>query len=311
MARRAGLYLIVTLVVVVGGQASANAAGRPTLRYWDGPVVVTSTTHALFWEPPALQDGEISQAGPRYDPLLTRFLRDVGDTGYYRIAGQYYERRAHRRVAVGESSRFLGAYADKTSFPTAPPACRGEVDCVSTDQVQAEISRVMALQHWTAGPSDIVFVYLPPGEADCDPGTGTGRCSDASTDAWCSSHYASGTGASTILYAIVSYTSDGCLNVNPDGSQAPSPNRSVAADAAVSSTAHELMETVTDPLTDASGAGAGWTTNSGDEIADLCDSASFTPYGYDHGRANVEMHGHFYMVQPIWSNRAHRCTLGG
>jgi hypothetical protein len=292
------------------GQSSKGAPGRPSLRYWGGPVIVSSTTHALFWEPPVLQDGRAAPVAASYDELIERFLADVGETSYYRVASQYYEVVGDQRIHVSPQSQFGGAYTDRSIFPPSPVACRGEQDCVSTDQVQDEIARVVALEHWAAGPSDVVLVYLPPGESDCDPGTGTGRCTDAVKDGWCSSHYVAGTGAATLLYAVVAYTDDGCQDTDPGGNLVPSPNRSVDADSAVSSTAHELVETVTDPQTDAFGAGSGWTTDKGDEIADLCESAAFTPYAYEHGRANVEMHGHFYMIQPLWSDRAGRCVLG-
>jgi hypothetical protein len=58
-------------------------------------------------------------------------------------------------------------------------------------------------------------------------------------------------------------------------------------------TAHELLETLTDPLGDA------WTDSAGAEIADKCEAE----------RGCTVVGGNSYELQQQWSNALHRCAL--
>ena len=77
------------------------------------------------------------------------------------------------------------------------------------------------------------------------------------------------------------------------------PNDDPGADEMTDSIIHELSETVTDPL------GTGWLTSNGEENGDLCNFTYGTPLspGPANGAtANVNMNGHFYLIQQIWTN---------
>ena len=315
MKRRTGVILATMSVILIAGVLvvvlwpSTGRPQHPRLRYWGGPVVRSSEIHAIYWEPSTLQDGSAASMTPTYQPTIDRFLSDFGGSSYLGLVTQYYEATSGQRRHISTTSTFRGSIVDRTALPAASSACRGEVNCLGTDQIKAALIADAAQEGWAPGLSDLVVIYLPPGEAACDGGTGPGRCSDAPNNGWCSSHYTSGSGPSETDYAVVTYTDDGCTLQAPNGDLAPTPNHSVVADAAVSSTAHELMEMITDPGTDSSGAGSGWTSSKGDEIADLCDNASLGPFPFDGGRANLEIHGHPYVVQRLWSDQANGCEL--
>ena len=74
-----------------------------------------------------------------------------------------------------------------------------------------------------------------------------------------------------------------------------------ATDAVISVTAHEILETVTDPF------GNGWFhLNTGGEIGDLCAWNFGTRAG---DGSNVTMNGRKYLIQREWSNVLNGCAL--
>ncbi|MGB8344721.1 MAG: hypothetical protein WCD86_07545 [Ktedonobacteraceae bacterium] len=88
----------------------------------------------------------------------------------------------------------------------------------------------------------------------------------------------------------------------------------------LNTSAHEMFEAVTDPLTPTpypSGwynVGGGGSAGGG-EIADLCGGQyGPTPYPYDNGKANQDWvsgsQDHYYLIQEMWSNSADACTTG-
>ena len=81
-------------------------------------------------------------------------------------------------------------------------------------------------------------------------------------------------------------------------SQSVTPNGDQGADEMTDSIIHELSETVTDPL------GTGWLTSKGEENGDLCNFVygPALPNSPPNTTANVEMNGHFYLIQEIWTN---------
>jgi hypothetical protein len=81
------------------------------------------------------------------------------------------------------------------------------------------------------------------------------------------------------------------------------PNHDIAADSEINLTSGTQMDMITDPL------GNGWTDTQGFRIADKCQT-SFGTYGYDGGKANQKLNGHFYVLQEEWSNKAGGCIQG-
>ena len=81
-----------------------------------------------------------------------------------------------------------------------------------------------------------------------------------------------------------------------------------AADAEISTTSHEMAETVTDPLADA------WYDNTGDayngyEIGDLCAYVEPSPTKMRAGADIALNNGHSYAIQEEYSNAAGSCVM--
>ena len=80
--------------------------------------------------------------------------------------------------------------------------------------------------------------------------------------------------------------------------QQQSPNGDLGADAMVSTIAHELDETVTDPTLN------GWRTDSGEENADRCAWKYSTTYTANGATANMKLGSRDYLIQSNWVNSA-------
>src|SRR5689334_3394156 len=55
------------------------------LLYHNGPIIQTSHTYAIFWEP----SGHTTTQG--YKDLITRYFNDIGGTPFYNTLTQYYQ----------------------------------------------------------------------------------------------------------------------------------------------------------------------------------------------------------------------------
>jgi hypothetical protein len=80
--------------------------------------------------------------------------------------------------------------------------------------------------------------------------------------------------------------------------QTVSPNGDAGADSMVSTIAHELDETVTDPTFN------GWRTDRGEENGDRCAWQYGVMHNAAKGKANIRLGGRDYLVQTNWVNSA-------
>jgi hypothetical protein len=167
---------------------------------------------------------------------------------------QYYQTIGSTTTYIGNVA-FGAAYVDTSPYPAS--GCTDSAtpgNCITDAQIQAEISRVMALNHWTGGLNHIFFLFTSSGEGSCFDSSST---SCAYTQ-YCAYHGFI-PGAAPVIYANMPYG-------NPTVCQTPgtpSPNGNVAADTAATAASHELTEAITDPLLNA------WFTSTGEEIGDL------------------------------------------
>lgn len=269
------------------------------LVYHGGPVMLTATTYAIYWQPSSLQSGSSDAVPASYDFLLTRFFEDVGGHGLFTDVTQYYEGNGTNRRYIENTGSFGGTYLDTDPYPPAGKYCRQEVDCVTEVQLQAEIERIMVKQGWTAGRGHVFFIFTAKGEDTCD----SSGCASAS-NGWCGSHYDAPVTGSYLVYAVLPFDDPaGCGNYQ-NGGFLPSPNNDRFADDEISTSSHELFESVTDPL------GTAWFDNGGNEIADKCDAATL-PLTWDGGTANQSWNGHFYTVQDEFDNHTSSCVQTG
>jgi hypothetical protein len=278
------------------------AAGA-ALVYGGGPVMLTTVTYAIFWEPAKLQSGTASPVPAAFNPLMAQFFRDVGGHGLYTDLTQYYEVAGGVKQYVQNSSTFGGSVVDTDPYPKAGSQCSTEKNCVDQAQLQAEIQHEMSLHSWTAGPTHTFFIFTEPSEDSCD----SSGCAYSPTTGYCATHYNAPVGAVQLIYSVLPYVIPAyCGNYQGSSNTLlPSPNNNQAIDGQIDNTVHELMESATDPVN-----GTGWTDNTGSEIGDKCAS-SYTPLSWDSGHANQMANGHFYMEQDMFDNHTLTCVQLG
>jgi hypothetical protein len=273
-----------TVHFVLPKHATAKAAAASNnLVYSGGPVEASgSTNYAIFWEP-ALT-ASVNSVSPTYNSLISRFFTDVGGSGLYGVATQYYQVTGGVTQNIANSSTFGGAYIDTSTYP-AP---------VLTDaQIQAEVTKAMLAKGWTGGIGHEFFVFTAKHEISC---AGV-ECSNA---VFCAYHSSFTSGSQEVLYADQPYT-----GTTPAGCNTPtSPNGDLDADSTINVISHELMETVTDPSVGNSN--YAWIDASGSEIGDKCN---FTFGSTDAAGADLYANGHPYIVQQEWSNRISGCSM--
>lgn len=299
-----------------GGSLTAAAPTQQNmLTYHFGPVMQTNTTYAIFWAPP-IGFAPINRGTPTpyaciescpppspwangYIDAVTNFLIDVAAdsgkaTNVYSITAEYTLRPYQ--------SAFGGSYIDANDYPPPDPA--GNPDCptklaavpvcLTDGQIQTEIQRVRALNHWPAGLGNLYLVFTPQGVGSCvkigpkktelhcayfNLGTGHGG--------YCAYHFSIGT---SVIYANQPFPVLGCLPAYRD------PRAEV-----LDSLSHEHIEAITDPL------GTAWYADKakvkaefvahGAEIADVC-KGTVSP---------TTINGHPYRLQAEWSNAAGAC----
>ncbi len=299
---------VISVVVANRATSSTHAATPEPLVYQGGPVMTAASTHAVFWQPPQLQDGTSAALPPRLESLVLSFLHDLGGQGLFENLTQYYQVMGGSTQHIDAALPFAGSAVETAAYPASMGTCHHEVNCMTQGQIQAQLESVMAAHGWTAGLDHVFLVYVAPNEDVCDT-----ACAITSTkDSWCGTHYDAAVGGARLVYGVFAIDTSGdrgCDNFQGTGQNPlPSPNHSAVIDGVLSSTAHEIAEAVTDP----EAASTGWTTvkgpQAGSEVADVCET-SFLPVSADG--TNQRWEGHSYQVQELWDNAKNRCVQSG
>lgn len=250
----------------LGSQNPAVTNGN--LTYHGGPVMA-GTTHVflIFWEP------STNPVTPKYNQLMTRYFKDISDTGLYENNQQYKNANGKYPADVV----LAGIFLDTQPYPANP---------MSDGQVQAEVTHAQTVKGWKSSLQNIFFVYTGSGEHNVIGDTGD-----------CAYH--SFFGANTIYAAMIYPTViPGCL------APLPSPNNDQIADSEINVSSHEQMESATDPILP-----TGWFhVDIAHEIGDECNFV----FGPRNGLGgDVTFHGHPYLVQKEWDNAKFGCALKG
>ena len=236
--------------------------------------------YAIFWEP---KDFSVS---PKFNMLLKRYFRDVGESGLYANNRQY----ADGSGQAPAGAELAGTFVDTSPYPAVP--------VLQDSDIRNEVVHAMSVQGWQPGITHLFFVYTAAGESVCVAFFGS--CSPPG-GSMCGYHFGFRTPGGVVLYAGLPYAGNSlptCYGLST------SPNRDMAADAEVNVTSHEQMEAATDPEA------SGWFGPGGlaDEIADKCVGV-FGPL--DATGADLHIKGHRYIVQEEWDNAAAGCALTG
>jgi len=297
------LPALLTLIVVVslrlnpsGTPASSGEALRSTGGLADPPPSVTTSNavyhggpviagemqvYAIFWEPSG------SFVSSKFNMLIRRYFRDVGDSGMYANLQQY----TNSTGQAPTGAELAGTFVDRSPYPSTP--------VLQDSDIRNEVEHVMSMKGWTPGIIHVFFVYTAANESICN--ALFGACSPP-VGTMCGYHFGFATSnGSVVLYAGMPYAGNSfanCYGLNV------SPNHDIAADAEVNATSHEQMEAATDPEA------SGWFGPVGltDEIADKCVGI-FGPLDKRH--ADISFKGHPYVLQEEWDNAVSGCVLTG
>jgi hypothetical protein len=318
--------------------AGVAANGEPPLVWHGGAVMGTNETGRLvvtpiFWNPPGYT------MTSSYKSLITRYLSDVArasgsNSNIFSVAAEYYGTDGQVRYDIK-----LGAPVNDTD-PLPPSGCTvasadttgiyadgsGYSACLDDSQVNTEANNVATAIGSPENLSHIYIVYLPKGVESCfNPGSSTSTAGGQActinyepTAAYCAYHSFvmnafSYTGTPfELVYAnlpfpvYLSKTGFTCgTDVNFPG-VIESPNHNPDADTEISPTAHETIESMTDPDTD-----SGWYDIFGNEIADECAYRYGTTSGTPGALYNQVINGHHYMTQLMFSNSSFFKSGGG
>ena len=199
-----------------------------------------------------------------YQQTINQFVQDLNGSPYYAIASQYDDQTGN----IGTTLTFGGTWLDTTNpFPET---------ALSFSDLMAEVNRAKAANGWTSDANSYFQIYTPIGIT-------------SSVSGICGLHWFSNPAVGQILFPR-----SGCI---PAG---PFPNDAFA-DPAINVSAHEILETVTDPL-----GNAWYFQNVSGEISDLCNF-SFASRAADG--SNVTIGGHRYLAQMQYSNASSSCAL--
>ncbi len=286
------------ILPTVKGAAALAQAFQDTgpLLYNGGPIMQNPTLYAIFWLPPALQNG-----GPTKFPVHNAIvnyglLGNYASHGIDNINTQYFQIVGSTTTYI-QNAGSLGGYAIDTS-PYPASGCSDFAtpgNCITDAQIQAEIQKVMASKGWTGGLNNMFVLYTSSGEGSCFDSTGT----SCAYTPYCAYHGFIGT-TPPIIYANMPF---GNLSVCQNPGQ-PSPNGDALADAVTSTASHEVTEAITDPLLNA------WFTAQGNEIGDLC-AYNYGTNTWDAGNANQMWNGTFYELQQEFNNHVAACSQVG
>jgi hypothetical protein len=262
---------------------------RPTACW----VMRTNTTHAIYWVP----SGQSVAAG--YESAIDQYLSDVAaasgsQTNVYSVTTQYRDSTGF----IANQSTFAGSYVDTDPFPAN--GCNDTVDsvCLTDQQLQNEIAKVIAAKGWTAGPDSLFILMTPDGVGSCVDGTSppAGECS---TNYYCAYHSSFILNGQPVIYTNQPYAA---TIANGQCSAGSSPNGN-DADSTINLISHEQTEAITDPW------GNAWQNAAGDEIGDICTWKFGASLGGTIGldAYNQAINGHHYWLQQEYSNDGSTC----
>jgi hypothetical protein len=156
-----------------------SVANEKALTYHGGPVVSSSDTYAIYWDP-------VGGYRSEWMTLIDGYLHDVGAasgqlSNIFSLNGQYTGPAGTR---ASYASTFRGAYTDTNPYPSSggchEPA--GQPTCLTDSEIRTELKRFIAANHLPTGINVIYFLLTPPAVTVCTDTGGKGNCSDSSTE---------------------------------------------------------------------------------------------------------------------------------
>jgi hypothetical protein len=251
-----------------GDPTSRVMQAAPTvgnMTYHGGVVQHTQKVFTIFWSPAGY-----SFPGA-YMNDLNQFVQDLNGSPYYAIASQYSDTVSNISTVVTHGGTWLDTV---NGFPET---------ALTYADLFNEVARAKAANSWISDSNSYFQVYTPLGISTA-----------AFSSPVCGLHWEASTAIGQIIYPQDYGTSGTCF---PGGNY---PHYDVV-DAAINTSAHEILETVTDPQ-----AGGWFYVDGSGEIGDLCNFV-FGTRAIDG--SNLTLNGHKYLAQQLWSNAISGCAL--
>ncbi|HLY49235.1 MAG TPA: hypothetical protein VKR21_08565 [Solirubrobacteraceae bacterium] len=316
------------LSLVRSRTSRARASAGGVLLYHGGPVLHSEAPYLIYWTPAGHSIPSSNQT------VLNQYLSDVaidsgGTDNVYAVLTQYSDTSgaASYSQTFGSSQVIQDTHAYPANNKGGCPLATGITACVTDGQLQAEITRLIGVDHLGTGVgahAPIYFVITPQDVNVCLSG---GACS---TNNFCAYHGFFNDGSAPVLYSSVPFSVwaggsvKGCQDDGTAVYQTPDQGsqRKFFGDHGyqiADNLSHELSETITDPLIN-----AWYTSGFGSEVGDLCEA--FAPVSNPNKDLSAHAYfptlagtaaagdlvdqffnGHYYYNQTEWSNAAGDC----
>jgi hypothetical protein len=247
----------------------------------------TTDTYVIFWLPSGYHysGGTTSASDTSYENTILKYFQDVSGSQILNTTTQY----CGSNGCPGDASNFVTSMVDTTGFPEDGT----NSDPLHRSDLASEIASQIGANSWPLDSLQVMyFIFLPNNVVDCN--NAGDQCN---TNKYCAYHTYDTTGGKKFVWADIPdnrsvQTIGGCGNSTVTGDN--------SADTTLSSTEHEHMEAITDPLITA------WMDSTGDENGDKCNrnmgvaNASSTTANNYLGSGNNDL----FRIQREWSNAA-------
>lgn len=272
---------------------------KPPLTYSGGPILDTAGDSGVSVTPIYWAASDADPIPAEYQHGINAYINDVAaDSGssdnVYSVSTEYYEKTAGAKNYLRYKLTAGAAIIDTAPLPeNGCEVAEGSVACITDEQIQSELTRIVALSGQGTGLHHFYPIFFAPG-VETQDADGTN-----SNSSFCGYHSSVGTGDQRIFYGNEPYETTGC-----DAGQAPSGD--LTTDGAIGTLSHELMETLTDPVGDSTA----WNDKEGYEIGDICAGYFGPSLGSTddadprHTQYNQLINGHGYYTQTEFSNKA-------
>jgi hypothetical protein len=266
----------------------------PPVRYHGSSVMHSVTAYLIFWLPNGVSF-EPGGNNSRFESIMAQYINDIGGTPYYGIAGQYWD---HQGFVTNQVT--LGAtYIDTQPYPHAGT----KSNPLGSEDITHELMRVRHANNWLADGEHLYFIFTGYDIESCGVYSYGRGCSFGANQHYCAYHdYVMDPADENMIVFGYEPTLSDCVQL-PQLKTYGSPNHDVVADGALIAMSHEHFEAVSDPYI------GSWFDSAvdGGEIGDKCEYL-FGAIRSDGSNVTLG-HGHTYLLQSEWSNRADGCAF--
>ena len=208
-----------------------------------------------------------------YESSINQFFTDVATASgatdnVYSVPTQYYQQTPATPITY--ATTFGGSYVDGNSYPAFGCNDGQDTFCVTDSQIQTELKKAIAANHWPTASTDLFFIFTPANVGVCLSAGSAGDSNPCTTNVFCAYHKWT---AQNVPYAVEPDAAAVAGGACDNGLETPVGN---GADDTINTISHEQIEAITDPL------GTAWTADpwpTGPEIGDLCAYDFGTPLG--------------------------------